>query len=267
MFYVNLIAAWIPLVFGGVIYYAMVLLVRGIVRHRQRAWLEAHRFDGEQMPRKYWVRVQQAYIGLGLAMAFSIFGHFYVTDELHMPTPFKVTQYEVKVPFPILGDLYLSDYFLATDHDQVLCEEQGLVFVLITHLSQLQGRVRLETAQDALAYVRLLTSETTADSFRPTPRFEITPSIGEGPMPDGFGRMGLVPRGWLEAHHLLQTSVVQTEDGWTIHRTCVEPWGDTSTLIDVYERVRPDGGYTRTEHRFTANPPSDIKWEGTWPGG
>jgi hypothetical protein len=122
--------------------------------------------------------------------------------------------------------------------------------------SDLVGCVRIETAADALEYLRLFSSSSTVHLFEPQ-RLEVFPG-SSGP---GCRFTCLHPRIWRKLG-LAEASAVLLEDGsFEVRRIVMkpEPQAWMPTLYRVVERVTRDGAVRVVSEEPVPARPEDLK--------
>jgi len=145
---------------------------------------------------------------------------------------------------------------------------------LISSLTQLRGKVRIDTAEDALRFVRLGTSPRTFYMLRSPRAWEVLPiskyraqwvfsdplwngmiasNSYENPIVTGrypyyqSGFYGVVGNGWWKRSGLSAPITTPTATGWRIRRTLVRQGASSDAppkFFDATENVGRDGSYT-----------------------
>jgi len=122
-------------------------------------------------------------------------------------------------------------------------------------MANLRGKVRIDTAQAALDFVRLQTLPLTCGYFG----FEYMEVMEESALegiasvpgwtdykPWETGLWGAAPQSWLTAHRIDAATVNQSQDGWQVTRWVAKTNEEKPQhLYLLDEQVTTDGGYRR----------------------
>lgn len=217
-------------------------------------------------------RIRFVYV-VGLLAEAGVVGYFAIEDtsiktQAGEPTEYRITKGPIGCPFQVQGGLYLGVISSWEPYSWAICQRRGLSFVQIELIEQLTGHVSIRSNAQALSFVRLF-STVAYDNYMPHDMFEVMekPAVGAilGEPGSSFfvsigshddGTEGVVPRGWMVAHHIPTPTVTQSKDGWIVHRTCIVTRDARSfETVAVTEFVGPHGEYSRTEQRTNIQPP------------
>ena len=191
-----------------------------------------------------------------------------------------VGDYRLKLSFRPAGELWMVSTYFSIPVTRQLEQHLGTAWVNIRSLKDLERHVSLNTAKDALDFVRILTSPSTGMYLSGTDEmFEIQPKDSETgyrnfgrsdafagcpEIPDGTA--GLVGKQWWVANRIPAPKVQTIKGGWHITRALVQipRLGKARTFL-INEIVSNSGNYSARKVPFAISSPSPNGWKGMPP--